>query len=125
VSGLKQGYSVNDQGQSSPPPGGDGPGGDGEVTSAGPFLGTPEPNPSRDGFSLEFGISEANWVEVSIYDVTGRQVAQLMNSFISVGEHRLEWRPGENGAPAVSPGLYFLRMVTNAKVHTRKLMIVR
>jgi hypothetical protein len=125
VSGLKQGYSVNDQGLSSPPPDGSGPGGGGEVASSGPFLGMPEPNPSRDGFSLEFGIAEADWVEVSIYDVTGRQVARLVNDFVSGGEHSLRWRPGENGAPVVSPGLYFLRMVTTASVHTRKLMIVK
>jgi len=125
VSDIKQGYSVNDQGLSSPPPGGGGPGGEGEVTSIGPFLGAPEPNPSSDGFSLEFGVAEADWVEVSIYDVTGRRLAQLVNSFVSGGQHSLHWRPGTDGAPAISPGLYFLRMVTTARVHTEKLMIVK
>jgi hypothetical protein len=119
-----QGYSVNDQAVSSPPTDGDGPADRGEVGSNSPFLGIPEPNPSRDGFSLEFGLAEADWVEVSMYDVKGRQVDRLVNTFVSGGQHRVQWQPGENGAPAISPGLYFLRMVTTARVHTQKVMIV-
>jgi hypothetical protein len=85
----------------------------------------PEPNPSRDGFSLEFGIAEADWVEVSIYDISGRQLDRLVNRFVSGGQHNIRWRPGENGAPAVSPGLYFLRMVTSDRVYTQKIMLVK
>lgn len=125
LSALKQGYSVNDQGLSSPAPDGGGPGGDGEAASTGAFLGMPEPNPSSKGFSLEYGIGEADWVEVNIYDVTGRRVAELVNSFVTSGRHTLDWRPGTEGSPALSPGLYFLRMVTTARVQTEKLMIVK
>jgi C1A family cysteine protease len=125
ISAIRQGYSVNDQGLSSPPPDDGGPGSSGEVTSSGPFLGAPEPNPSSNGFSLEFGISEADWVELSIYDVTGRRVAELVNGFIAGGPHSMRWRPGTEGVPALSPGLYFLRMVTTTQVRTEKLMIIK
>jgi C1A family cysteine protease len=125
VSEIVQGYSVDDQGLSSPPPDGGQPGGDEEVRSTGPFLGMPEPNPSSNGFSLQFGIAAADWVEISIYDVAGREVARIVNSFVSGGQHSLQWRPGSDGAPALSPGLYFLRMVTSPRVQTEKLMIVK
>ncbi len=64
------------------------------------------PNPSRGDVTLTYGLPVAGEVEVSVYDMTGRLVADLGGESRAQGEHTLLW-DGTNGAgERLPPGVY-------------------
>ncbi len=65
-------------------------------------------------------------VRIVIYDVTGRQVRQLLRHLMDAGEHQVTWDSrNDQGVPA-SSGVYFIRLQggTNS-FETKKLLLVR
>jgi len=80
----------------------------------------PSPNPFRLGdrrpLELRFELSAATNVDLRVFDVRGRQVAEIGNRRYAAGAHQVQWAP-EN----LAAGTYLLRLETprfrkNAKV---------
>ena len=67
-------------------------------------------------------------VSVKIFDVTGREIADLANGMYSAGYHIVDWN-----ADAHSSGLYFLTVAVDGSasgnglhsIHTQKLMLLK
>lgn len=89
------------------------------------FLETPEPNPGDRGVVIRFELATPDWVQVEVYDITGRQVAVLSDGFLDSGSHSILWDSVAQGEPALSPGLYFVRLVTSSEIQTAKWVLVR
>jgi hypothetical protein len=81
---------------------------------------TAYPNPFNSQTSIQFSLAHEGNVTVTIYDILGREVAQLANGPMAAGEHRLNWR-------AEGPtGLYLLRMQTSSGVSVmQRLMYIK
>jgi hypothetical protein len=75
------------------------------------------PNPFNAETSIEFTLSEAAAVDVRIFDLIGRQVAQLEKGYREAGTHEIAWKPGN-----LSAGLYFVRLKAGNQV-TQQMMI--
>ena len=56
-------------------------------------------------------------VSLSIQDVTGRRIEQVIEGFVPVGLS--PYRPTRT----LSPGVYYIRMVTAERAETRKLVV--
>jgi C1A family cysteine protease len=95
----------------------------GPVCGCATYLDIPEPNPSHDGFAVHFGLSQPDWVQLEVYDVMGRRVTVLREGFEESGPHSVTWDSGAATA-SLSPGLYFVRLVTSREVHTAKLVVI-
>jgi len=63
------------------------------------------PNPFNDFIRFTFGLSKMSNVTITVYDVTGRLVASLVDDKLSAGYHDAVWEAGN-----VSAGLYLVRM---------------
>jgi len=59
-------------------------------------------------------------VKITVFDVTGKEVAVLVNETLQAGTYQTDW-----DASAYSSGVYFYRMVTDGFSETRKMMLVR
>jgi len=82
-------------------------------------------NPSRGGCTVEFSLSAPSWARVSVYDAQGRFLRELVQGTLSTGKHRLYWDGKDgNGLPTGS-GVYFLRLVTEERSASAKLVVVR
>jgi hypothetical protein len=76
------------------------------------------PNPFSNETNISFSLVENGNVSVSIYDMTGREVASLHDGEMPAGEHLLTWE-----ASNMPNGLYFCTISTaDAKV-TQKVML--
>jgi C1A family cysteine protease len=122
---VKRGYSVDNLGllnrsQSNNTPEPDA----GGTTTGTAYLAIPQPNPGQDGFVIRFRLARADWVQLDVYSVAGRRVARLREGFAPAGSHVARWNPDGDTGDKLSPGLYFVRLVTTAEVHTAKLMLV-
>jgi hypothetical protein len=80
----------------------------------------PFPNPAPQYATLHFGLSEATAVQVSVYDLLGREVIALVDDRFEAGRHteRLS-------TSTLAPGMYFVRLRASGTTRTRKLTVTR
>jgi len=85
-------------------------------------LEVPTPNPGSEGFRIRFTLAADDWVQLSVYDIKGRWVGSIHEGFTTRGEHEAVWDARTPAGERLSPGLYFVRLVTTREVRTAKLM---
>jgi len=51
-------------------------------------------------------------VQLSVYDIAGRRVTTLLDSYLSAGEHELDWSGQGSEDEVLSSGVYFLSLKT-------------
>jgi hypothetical protein len=82
------------------------------------------PNPTREGGHVRFVTPMAGSVELTMFDVNGRKVRQLVSGVLAAGKHDAEWGAGERG-PRLVPGVYFLRLTAGGERTTRRIVVLR
>jgi len=65
------------------------------------------PNPFSSTLSIEFNLSEASYIELSVFDLSGRLIANVEQDLFPAGEHSSLWSPSE-----ISSGCYLVRLST-------------
>ena len=83
------------------------------------------PNPFNPTTAIRFNLKRATVVELSVYDVRGRLVRNLINSRLDASEHAVEWRGFNNSGNPVAAGVYFAVLRTSRDMLTRKLVLIK
>jgi len=78
------------------------------------------PNPFNPITTIEFRLSEASNVTVSIFTITGQQLTTLVSGKYDAGTHSVQW-----DASGVASGLYFYRVETNNMAQIKKMILLR
>lgn len=78
------------------------------------------PNPFNASTMITYGLPRPQEASVSVYDLLGRNVAELASGHQSAGWHRVEWDAG-----AMPSGVYFIELRTPSTAMSRKLLLVR
>lgn len=99
----------------------------GEVTPERFQLNQNYPNPFNPGTTISFIIPHSSFVDVTVYDVLGREVITLVNEEKAPGRYQVPW-----DARDLAGGVYFLRLSLRtavghegAIVQTRKMLLIR
>lgn len=82
------------------------------------------PNPFSLSTRIVFGLTEPARVTLRIYDVTGREVAALVDRPMSVGTHRVTWDGTTNSGTHATSGIYFYRLTVSGRSQTGRLVMV-
>jgi parallel beta helix pectate lyase-like protein len=69
------------------------------------YLGASVPSPARKSTSLTFTLAHPSQVSLRAYDVSGREVAQLVQGSFDAGPHAVSWNVAQ-----VRAGVYFCRL---------------
>ncbi len=88
-----------------------------------PFVSRLETAVRRDtpgSFVLEYGLPEGRNVNVGVYDVAGRRVAELENGYREAGTHQVRWNAG-----GALPGIYFYQVRAGALRNTGRFVLTR
>ena len=83
-------------------------------------LGKPYPNPFNPVTTIDYDVPMDCEIELSIYDLRGRLVEQLISGYIKAGYYEIQWNAG-----TAASGIYFLRMVTPDKAITQKMILMK
>jgi hypothetical protein len=75
-------------------------------------------NPASLASLLRFSLPADGDVSVKIFDVAGRQVANLGGGFMPAGSYTMEWN-----VRGVARGLYFARLAVNGQVRTQQIVV--
>ncbi len=78
------------------------------------------PNPFNPITQIQYALPEDIYVQLTVHDILGRQVAELVNSHQQAGYHKAIWNGDQNAS-----GLYFVKMVAGKYISTQKLMLVK
>lgn len=76
----------------------------------GAIMRPPYPNPSWGPVHVPFQLPVTSPVDIDVYDVLGRHVAQVLDRLMPAGQHVVSWSGIADNGTAVSPGLYWIRM---------------
>jgi hypothetical protein len=76
------------------------------------------PNPTNQSAIISYFLSENSTIQISVYDVLGREVMQLVNENQSSGKH---WK--NINTEQLQNGIYFVKMNINGQQLTQKLII--
>ena len=78
------------------------------------------PNPFNPETTICFGLPEAAEVRLLVYDVTGREVARLVDEALPAGQHRARW--DASGLPS---GTYLYRLTAGPLSQTKALTLLK
>ena len=83
------------------------------------------PNPSVGSVRIAFSLERAQDVELSVYDVAGREVATLVRGCFAPGEHVVTWDGRDRSGHRVASGAYLYRLRMGDRTQVEKLTLVR
>jgi len=78
------------------------------------------PNPFNPSTTIKFSLSRDSFVELNVYDVSGRRVAQVLNKEMEAGDHTVGFQ-----AKGLSSGVYFYKLKTPFEEQVRKMILLR
>lgn len=78
------------------------------------------PNPFNPLTNIDYSISIDGRVSIAIYDITGRQVAELVNEVKTAGYYTAEFNAGN-----LASGVYFYRISTPDLTQVKKMLVVK
>ena len=81
------------------------------------------PNPFHEKINISFTLTQHSFVNVSVYDSKGTRLTELVNEERPEGHNEFSWNGMGEGNRKLDPGVYFLRIVGNGKVHIAKVML--
>lgn len=81
------------------------------------------PNPFNGNTMISFSLQEAGNVDVTVYDVLGRQVSRLFSGYLYAGNHKYAW-PAANEYTLKS-GVYYYRVSIDGRSGTGKMMFLK
>lgn len=78
------------------------------------------PNPAQDNTIVGFSLDQQEEVNLSIVDMTGREVMSVYNGTLGAGQHQFP----VNAVGTLSSGIYFIRLSTaEGNIATQKLIV--
>ncbi len=84
------------------------------------------PNPFTDIATINFSVTGADPVSISIFDISGRLVETLVeNEAFPSGEHSVQWGGVNSNGESVVPGVYFCRLNSGGSIHSSRMVRVR
>ena len=83
------------------------------------------PNPFSESTALTFELDEAGAIELSIYNTSGQQIAQIASGEWREGQHQFLWDGYSDAGHSVSSGVYIARLKTNKSISSHKITLMR
>ena len=78
------------------------------------------PNPFHSTTTIDFELAQPAMVRLSIYDVLGRTVAELVNEQKNAGTHRVQF-----DASKLSSGMYFYQLEAGTQTESRNMAFIQ
>jgi hypothetical protein len=78
------------------------------------------PNPFNPTTTIQFAIPKAGEYKVVVYNILGEQVAELLNTQLRPGVHKVEF-----GASNLASGIYIYQLIGNEVNFTKKMILMK
>ena len=83
----------------------------------------PTPNPVTGVSMIRFQLRTSGFVELGLFDVSGRRVREIAAGWWQAGEHRIAWQQATQSGKKLIPGVYFVRLHADGVTRSAKVII--
>ena len=83
------------------------------------------PNPFNSSTVISYALPMDNVVYLKVFDLMGREVKTLVNSFQAEGGKSIRWDAVNNQGIPVSAGLYFYSIESGEFMETKKMILIK
>jgi photosystem II stability/assembly factor-like uncharacterized protein len=83
------------------------------------------PNPFNPSTTFRYSIPQADNVKVTIYNVNGELVAEIVNQFQSAGTYEVNWNGKNSLGQQLASGTYIYRVQAGDFVSSRKMILLK
>ncbi|GEM_PF-1818976 len=83
------------------------------------------PNPFNPMTSIAFSLPSKSEVVLSIYNVLGQRVKELLNDNLDAGRHTIIWDGTDNGGKQVASGIYFYCIKAGKFQDSKKMILLK
>jgi hypothetical protein len=85
------------------------------------------PNPFNPATEISFVLPQASPVELNIYNLKGRKIRTLIAGETLAKDklHKVVWDGTDSSGQPVSSGIYLYKLLTQDKVYTQKMLLVK
>jgi hypothetical protein len=83
------------------------------------------PNPFNPSTTIRYELPEDGLVNVTIYDMMGRQVSTLVSSQQAAGYKSIQWNATNDFGKPVSAGVYLYKIQAGEFVQTKKMVLLK
>ena len=78
------------------------------------------PNPFNSTATVAINLNRSDWVEASLYNLSGQKLLNLHQGFLSAGHHRITLSGADLGA-----GSYLIKLSTSAGVKSQMVQLIK
>ena len=88
-------------------------------------LGNNYPNPFNPKTVIPFSIPEPSLVTINIYDITGREINQIVHEYLGSGFYTRKWNGQNSKGKPVSTGVYYYSIETKLFKKFKKMILLK
>jgi flagellar hook assembly protein FlgD len=78
------------------------------------------PNPFNPTTTIQYSIPEDEFVKLTVYDITGKVVKELVNGHKTAGKYSVEFN-----ASSYSSGIYYYKIEAGQYNSTQKMLLIK
>jgi len=98
--------------------------GPGAAPAPAAMLSPAAPNPVGSGTVIRYTTSAPGAVRLSVFDLSGRHVRQLVNGMAGAGQHAIEWNRLDDAGRRVPPGVYLYRLSAGGLTEAKRVVVL-
>lgn len=83
------------------------------------------PNPFNAGTVISWQMNMPGHVELSVFDVLGRRVRNLIDAELPAAFHAINWDGTSDDGKELASGVYLYRLVVNSQTASRRMVLIR
>lgn len=80
------------------------------------------PNPFNPSTLINYQLASNGFISLKVYDITGKEIAELVNEEMSAGKHQIEFNSSQFN---ITSGVYLYQLRTNDFVETKKMILTK
>lgn len=83
------------------------------------------PNPFNSQTKIEYDLNENGYVTLQIFDIQGRSIKVLVDSYKNKGKYFVTWERKNDSSIEVSSGIYFYRLIFNNQMQSKAIVVLK
>jgi len=83
------------------------------------------PNPFNPTTTIEYEIPKPGYVDISVYDLSGRLVKTLLNKSLQKGNYKVVWNGSNQSGQKVSSGFYVYSIKFDNVILSKKMILIK
>jgi hypothetical protein len=83
------------------------------------------PNPFNPVTNIHYELHQNTYVEITIYDILGREVKKLVSGYLVSGYHEATWNGTNDLGIPVAAGIYFYKVEAGNFTQTKKMILLK